>query len=63
MVCLWFFPALWIVFIAVWIAMARRGKVVAERRDLSAARSVLFSFRPSSCYPAGGPIRFLAISR
>jgi protein-S-isoprenylcysteine O-methyltransferase Ste14 len=29
----WLFPALWLVFIAFWIAMARGGKVVAERES------------------------------
>ena len=27
----WFFPLLWLAFIAVWIAMARGGKAIAER--------------------------------
>jgi len=29
----WLFPSLWLVFIVVWIAMARGGKVVAERES------------------------------
>jgi protein-S-isoprenylcysteine O-methyltransferase Ste14 len=29
----WFFPLLWLVFIAFWIAMARGGKSVAERES------------------------------
>jgi protein-S-isoprenylcysteine O-methyltransferase Ste14 len=29
----WFFPILWVVFIGIWIAMARGGKVVAERES------------------------------
>ena len=31
MVYRWLFPALWLVFVAFWIAMARGGKAVAER--------------------------------
>src|SRR5208337_3750464 len=34
MVYRWLFPSLWLVFIAVWIAMARGGKAVAERESL-----------------------------
>ncbi len=34
MVYRWFFPVLWLVFIAVWIAMARGGKAVAERESV-----------------------------
>jgi protein-S-isoprenylcysteine O-methyltransferase Ste14 len=30
----WLFPILWLVFIAVWIAMARGGKAVAERENV-----------------------------
>ncbi len=33
------FPSLWLVFIAVWIAMARGGKTVAERESLSSRLS------------------------
>jgi len=33
MVYRWLFPFLWLVFIAVWIAMARGGKAVAERES------------------------------
>ena len=33
MVYRWFLPLLWLVFIAVWIAMARGGKAVAERES------------------------------
>ena len=33
MVYRWFFPFVWLVFIAVWIAMARGGKAVAERES------------------------------
>ncbi len=29
----WFFPVVWLAFIAVWIAMARGGKAVAERES------------------------------
>jgi len=29
----WLFPLLWLVFVAIWIVMARRGKVVAERES------------------------------
>ncbi len=29
----WLFPSLWLVFIAFWIAMARRGKAVAQRES------------------------------
>ncbi|RBP08582.1 protein-S-isoprenylcysteine O-methyltransferase Ste14 [Roseiarcus fermentans] len=29
----WLFPVLWLGFVAVWIAMARGGKAVAERED------------------------------
>ena len=35
----WFFPLLWLVFIAVWIAMARGGKAVAERESVSSRLS------------------------
>jgi protein-S-isoprenylcysteine O-methyltransferase Ste14 len=35
----WFFPLLWLVFIAVWIAMARGGKAVAERESASSRLS------------------------
>jgi protein-S-isoprenylcysteine O-methyltransferase Ste14 len=34
MVYRWLFPFLWLVFIAVWIAMARGGKAVAERESV-----------------------------
>jgi protein-S-isoprenylcysteine O-methyltransferase Ste14 len=34
MVYRWLFPALWLVFIAFWIAMARGGKAVAERESV-----------------------------
>ncbi len=34
MIYRWFFPILWLVFIAVWIAMARGGKAVAERESV-----------------------------
>ncbi len=34
MVYRWLFPLLWLVFIAVWIAMARGGKAVAERESV-----------------------------
>src|SRR5208282_2459941 len=34
MVYRWLFPFLWLVFIAVWIAMARSGKAVAERESV-----------------------------
>jgi protein-S-isoprenylcysteine O-methyltransferase Ste14 len=34
MIYRWFFLILWLVFIAVWIAMARGGKAVAERESL-----------------------------
>jgi protein-S-isoprenylcysteine O-methyltransferase Ste14 len=34
MVYRWLFPLLWLVFIAVWIAMARSGKAVAERESV-----------------------------
>jgi protein-S-isoprenylcysteine O-methyltransferase Ste14 len=37
----WFFPLLWLVFIAVWIAMARGGKPVAERESSSSRLSHL----------------------
>jgi protein-S-isoprenylcysteine O-methyltransferase Ste14 len=30
----WLFPAVWLVFIAFWIAMARGGKAVAERESV-----------------------------
>ena len=33
MVYRWLFPVLWLAFIAVWIAMARGGKAVAERES------------------------------
>jgi protein-S-isoprenylcysteine O-methyltransferase Ste14 len=29
----WLFPCLWLVFVAFWIAMARRGKTVVERES------------------------------
>jgi protein-S-isoprenylcysteine O-methyltransferase Ste14 len=35
----WFFPLLWLVFIAVWIAMARGGKAIAERESVSSRLS------------------------
>ena len=35
----WFFPLLWLVFIAFWIAMARGGKVVAQRESVSSRLS------------------------
>ena len=35
----WFFPLLWLVFIAFWIAMARGGKVVAQRESASSRLS------------------------
>jgi protein-S-isoprenylcysteine O-methyltransferase Ste14 len=35
----WFFPLLWLVFIAVWIRMARGGKAVAERESVSSRLS------------------------
>jgi protein-S-isoprenylcysteine O-methyltransferase Ste14 len=35
----WFFPLLWLVFIAVWIRMARGGKAVAERESISSRLS------------------------
>jgi protein-S-isoprenylcysteine O-methyltransferase Ste14 len=34
MVYRWLFPVLWLAFIAVWIAMARGGKAVAERESV-----------------------------
>ncbi len=34
MVYRWLFPSLWLIFIAVWIAMARGGKAVAERESV-----------------------------
>jgi protein-S-isoprenylcysteine O-methyltransferase Ste14 len=34
MVYRWLFPFLWLVFIAIWIAMARGGKAVAERESV-----------------------------
>ena len=34
MIYRWLFPALWLVFIAFWIAMARGGKAVAERESV-----------------------------
>ena len=34
MIYRWLFPLLWIVFIVFWIAMARGGKVVAERESV-----------------------------
>ena len=34
MVYRWLFPILWLAFIAVWIAMARGGKAVAERESV-----------------------------
>jgi protein-S-isoprenylcysteine O-methyltransferase Ste14 len=34
MIYRWLFPFLWLVFIAVWIAMARGGKAVAERESV-----------------------------
>ena len=34
MVYRWLFPLPWLVFIAIWIAMARGGKVVAERESI-----------------------------
>jgi protein-S-isoprenylcysteine O-methyltransferase Ste14 len=33
MIYRWLFPGVWLVFIAVWIAMARGGKAVAERES------------------------------
>lgn len=33
MIYRWLFPIVWLVFIAVWIAMARGGKAVAERES------------------------------
>src|SRR5271165_3758812 len=35
----WFFPLLWLVFIAFWIAMARGGKAVAERESVTSRLS------------------------
>jgi protein-S-isoprenylcysteine O-methyltransferase Ste14 len=35
----WFFPLLWLVFIAFWIAVARGGKVVAQRESVSSRLS------------------------
>ena len=35
----WFFPLLWLVFIAVWIAMARGGKAIAERESVTSRLS------------------------
>jgi protein-S-isoprenylcysteine O-methyltransferase Ste14 len=35
----WFFPLLWLVFIALWITMARGGKAVAERESVSSRLS------------------------
>jgi protein-S-isoprenylcysteine O-methyltransferase Ste14 len=35
----WFFPLLWLAFFAVWIAMARGGKAVAERESVSSRLS------------------------
>jgi protein-S-isoprenylcysteine O-methyltransferase Ste14 len=34
MIYRWLFPSLWLVFIAVWIVMARGGKAVAERESV-----------------------------
>jgi hypothetical protein len=39
MVYRWLFPILWLVFIAFWIAMARGGKAVAERENVSSRLS------------------------
>ena len=39
MVYRWLFPLLWLVFIAVWIAMARGGKAVAERESVASRLS------------------------
>jgi len=39
MVYRWLFPALWLAFIAVWIAMARGGKAVAERESVTSRLS------------------------
>ena len=35
----WFFPLLWLAFIAVWIAMARGGKAIAERETVTSRLS------------------------
>jgi protein-S-isoprenylcysteine O-methyltransferase Ste14 len=35
----WFFPVVWLVFIAFWIAMARGGKAVATRESVSSRLS------------------------
>jgi protein-S-isoprenylcysteine O-methyltransferase Ste14 len=35
----WFFPLVWLAFVAVWIAMARGGKAIAERESVTSRLS------------------------
>jgi len=69
MVYRWLFPLLWLVFIAVWIAMARGGKAVAERESVYSRLSHYLPLGIAICLIAAPQVpippldgRFVALS-
>jgi protein-S-isoprenylcysteine O-methyltransferase Ste14 len=58
----WFFPLLWLVFIAFWIAMARGGKSVAERESAYSRLSHYLPLAIAICLIAAPHVPFAPLN-